>query len=634
MQDDISHSDDSRKDGAPPRSAWLAGLLETARPVATRETVWLPDGMGSFEPTRSTGHEQNDHHDEQDVIVQLDVSVGIEEPEALRAINLRFHGLPPRTRLTHGNEVAPGTWEVNALDLANLCVLIPPSCPDFDLVVDMDTGSGPPQSARIRMSASTATVSDESPAITLTVGPPVSGEDTRFKVYADGVPVYDRVVGWRRTGNGHQSLSIPITWGADKPFELLVRCHPNVSGQSEGDGPVLYGIETPEQTIAVTSGAVSGRITRQEEGITWRGDLTIGLSLSATEEITVTGTDATDVSTGLVSAQPIIEVNEAETEFSDSIPSEQDLESSAPPEDDAFDDTSANTTNESLDEDAILELHVDIADLKQHAFIEELRRLKDYVLTHGAGDHESLYDRLSINVSKWRNMRVIGPSGADVELDEPFPNVFPLGGRDGGRPLHQMVRDTTTLREDNQIRISGLPPGTMLTHGQNMGNGIWLIDADFLAHVAVLPPIGNHRSIRALIEPIEFERDPDIQVSLIGGPLSNIEPIEGPMREFSFNVPRQVFDPEQLGTLTLTIGDMPRGVLLSQGSNHGDGVWSLNCQPGQTLKIAIPIRQGMFDISVTAVASGKENEESTVVTRRIKVDPPLDFVEIQEASAG
>lgn len=631
MQDDASPSDTTQKESVPPKSAWLADVLQHTHPVSKPGPVWVPDGMGSPSPTiASTNADQISDDDEQDVIVQLDVSVGVEETEALRAINLKFHGLPPRTRLTHGHEVAPGTWTVNALDLANLCVLMPPSCPDFDLVVDMDTGSGPPQSARIRMNASTAKMSEDSPVVVLTVGPPPGGEDTRFKVYADGVPVYDRVVGWRRIENGRQNIAIPITWGTDKPFELLVRCHPNVSGQSASDGPILFAIETPERNIAVASRAVSGRITPREEGIAWRGDLTIGLALPAAEEEPVTDTDTVDVSTALASTPPAVETRETNTNTPDDAPNSAATAPRAPLEENQQDKTFVSAA----DEDAILELHVDIADLKQHAFIEELRRLKDYVLTHGTGDHESLYDRLSINVSKWHDMRVVGPSGADVELDEPFPNVFPLGGRDGGRPLHTMIRDAARVRHDGEVRISGLPPGAVLTHGRNMGNGTWLVDAAVVADVAVLPPIGNHRSIRAVIEPMDIDTHQDIQVSLIGGPLSDIEPADGPMREFTFHVPKDIFDPEHLGALTLTIGDMPRGVLLSQGSNHGDGVWSLSCQPGQTLKIAAPVRQGVFAMSVTAVASGADGGESTVITRRVKVDPPLDFIEIEDASAA
>ncbi len=591
---------------------WLERLFDNATLTSVSDDVWVPPGMGSAMPRELDVSSDDVGNDELDVIVQLDVSVGIDDVEILKTIDLQFSGLPPSARLTHGTESTPGNWQVNALDLANLCVLMPPACPDFDLLVEMENADHPPQSARIRVSASAGAVQSNASVVILSVGPSTMQDDIRFKVYADGVPVFDRVINWSEKTDARQRLSVPISWGDKKPFELLIRWQGTDANHPPEEGPVLYSIETPDGDIVVPSAAMSGRYQSRNQGVSWRGDLTVSLMNFADGP--------------LDDVPPPSEETAAPVDFV----AQAAMPTVAPPAEEDMEDMVGSAQKREVINAETLELHIDTSDLHQHAFVDELRNLKDFVLAHGDGDHESVYERLSINVGKWHNMRVIGPSGADVELDAQFPSLGPLGGLDGGRPLYHVAQDLSDTQAPGDIRISGLPAGTILTHGRNLGDGCWIVDGEALDKVAVLAPIGHLQTIRVLIEPVAFERGGAVRTALVGGVLANLTPPTETMNLLPFPIPLHVFDPENLGSLAITVGDLPPGVMLNMGSNHGNGIWSLECNSDVPLVIAIPHNQGMFEASVTCVATGDNSAESSVVTRRVRFAAALDYAEVEE----
>ena len=76
------------------------------------------------------------------VVIDLNVSVGINDPEMLAGISVTFSGLPTGASLTAGAQNDDNSWVVPATLLDNLSIVITEDTSDFDVVIIMDSGDG------------------------------------------------------------------------------------------------------------------------------------------------------------------------------------------------------------------------------------------------------------------------------------------------------------------------------------------------------------------------------------------------------------------------------------------------------------------------------------------------------------
>ncbi len=622
--------DSETEDGLSRPNRWLGRILST--PAAPVDRLpWLPNGMGgsaahadNVTPTPSEAATEPSN----DLIVQLDVSVGIDDIEVLRTISLRFDGLPPGVRLTHGLEDAPGSWTVNAADLSNLCVLMPASTPDFDLDIGMDTEDGP-QRAQIRVSAQAVSPDAELQFVELSFGAPADISDVRIKVYADGLPVFDRVVTWTPGGPAAadvRTLTIPVNWANAAPYELLVRYE---GDDGLGAGPVLKHIDTPNGAVALTGRSVSGRYTQDGDGITWKGDLTVGLRYAGEAE------GATEPDAPMPTEPP----QGARTDDDEPKPEPtQELEPAPEPE------TAQPLAATPLETDpqpeaeasktpapSTLTLYVDSDDLGQPAFFNELRNLRDFIQSHGEGAHESVYDRLHVDVSQWRDMRAIGPSGAAIDLDSLLPSLAPLGGLDGGRPMFRLLGADAALSAE-LVRVSGLPPGAILSHGKNLGEGTWELTNEEATAVHVLPPPAHPRTLCLQIRGADLQTpESDPRSIVLGGALARLASRDGTWCFVDIPVDSATAEFDDIGDeISVTVGDVPAGVLIAAGTNHGDGIWTLTCEPGDGIELAIPPNRDRFAVSLTCVSGGVGAVDGAVTTRRVRIDADAALADVQE----
>ena len=89
----------------------------------------------------------------------------------------------------------------------------------------------------------------------------------------------------------------------------------------------------------------------------------------------------------------------------------------------------------------------------------------------------------------------------------------------------------------------------------------------------------------------------------------------------SLRLDADLFDPEGHGALSITVGDMPPGTMLSQGKNHGGGVWTLETSSDAVLHFAACATQSPFTIALTCVALDSETGNSTVASHVVNVNP-------------
>lgn len=528
-------------------------------------------------------------------IINLDVSVGTDDPAALAKLKVSFDGLPDGAFLTAGTEAADGTWQVPADMLTTLSVVMPLNTPDFDLRVTMESAGAPPQSAEIHVANDDTSLRATGAMLSVDIAPPSDGGPCRLTVFADAKSVYDRVLTW--SGLGAESIIIDVTLGDRLPYEVLLR-HSALSGKGRG-GPALQWLVID----GVRTGPDDAAVTRRpgETPESWIGDLVV------------------DVQTARRSTPSLVSTDDSSKEGSRKstlLPTAQ------------FD--------EPVEPNALI-INISQEDIGKPAVLAELARLRDFIHASADDNNRSIYGRLGLDVGKWHEMRVLGPTGAEVELQPPVPAIARLsvpGGRDNIRapePLNLSLSDD----DATTYHVSGLAAGALLTTGTNLGKGVWALRPEDRPHVAYLPPMqGRGTAVIQIEDAAPDANTHKIITKLVGNTVSKLKPTVNTQPALLFKLPSAVFDPNGYGALSLTMGDVPPGVLITNGTNHGGGVWTTEVKTGHGIGFYARVGAAPFTLTLTCVAMRAETGESTVVTQRIDVSPTLGKCAFAEGLAA
>lgn len=595
------------------------------------------------------------------VVIDLDVSVGTEDPNVLKDITLHFSGLPEGAILTAG-DLDDGVWSVPASALSALAVVIPEQTPDFDLDVEMEISGAAPQSATIQVENTPQPVDPASAfRVYLTGG---STGQTRISIYTDGVATYDRVVNWSAAAEGALSLLVPYA-ESGLPFEILMRYE---SLSVDVGPPVLTGMEIDGTAISPMSPAISANGMAADEGLSWSGDLVVDVRGAMKQPLPelVPGSDLQDeeamrVHVPTEMSEPTAALDADEDAFTSSEQPERILPPAPSPEvgtdELPFDDVvdagegdlddltvepeavMSDTCDEDESEDSdILVVDATFSDLQRPAFINELRNLRDFIRTRPADHNGEIYDRLGIDVTKWHDMSVRGPSGAEVELEPRLPRIAPRGGIDNTRDLVWVELGELAGVSGIEVRVTGMPPGALLTHGKNLGDGVWQLAARDCAKVAMLPPIGPAGATALHVgwsANGAKEKSFTPRKSLIVGQSYKRPAQSGTdMPSMSLVLDAETFDPGDHGSLSLTIGEMPPGTVLSKGKNHGGGVWTLEAATGESIALSAAKAMAPFHITLTCVALNPETGDSTVVSRVLESFPAQGKLRVRTDEAA
>ena len=559
------------------------------------------------------------------VVIDLDVSVGTDDPGILKDIAVRFSGLPAGALLSTGAN-DDGTWTVPAAELSDLSIIIPEDTPDFELDVEMDIAGAPPQSAAINVENPPQDV-DPDNAFRVFLAGDTSAGMTRVTIYTDGSPAYDRVINWAAAPGRKVPLLVPFI-DSGIPFEIVMR-YVELSG--DDTGLVLSGLEIDGTEIAADASAITSNGTMTAAGLSWTGDLVV------------------DVRAALKPATPKpATVPESKNAVAAYEPSETSEPSQAPgapavPAEEAFPESptespAAKETSSTGDANDVLVVDATYGDLQRPAFINELRNLRDFIRTRTTDDDGEIYGRLGIDVTKWHDMQVHGPSGAVVDLEPRLPEIAPRGGIDNTRDLIPVNVTDFAGAGQPDIRISGLPAGALLTRGRNLGNGEWRLTTRECQDVRLLPPIAASGAIALHVARSSDAGSTDafnLEKSLVVGQRrAHLQRAGTDMLNMTLRLDAETFDPDGHGSLSLTIGEMPAGVILSRGRNHGGGVWTVEASDGGELEMLAAAAMKPFDITLTCVALNPETGESTVVSRVVEVSPGRAKVKLRTDQAA
>ncbi len=547
-------------------------------------------------------------------VTDLDVSLGIDDPEALAGIELIFSGLPDGGSIFGGSPDKRGVWRLPATALDNLAAIVPIDTPAFDLSVAI-AGSEDNEAASFPIQSF-----DASPAAPLIrIGPPSTPEAMRFKIFADGVQVADLLVDWSEIATAPVEFTVPMPKSGELPFEILVR-YGNGNNPSSG-GPLLLGLSVDGKNIPADAPGIVARGTLAAVGgKRWQGDLVIGVrdALRSTEKAASPPENLPPKP-----APPHIE-SEAAQRTLDVV---------------AEGDTTQRLSEPSDDKDDVPTLVLRTApdDIRRPEFLRELDQLSSFIRAPGNEDEHRVYERLELDVGRWRDIAVFGPSGIPVEMAPMMPSVAPPGGRDNARGFSRLNKWYTPPPDAHNVIIEGLPPGAMLSHGANLGDGRWQLSKEDVAKASVIGPFGEKTTVPATITGLDAHGKPidrsGRQSVLMGTIADSLRPDAHGMRTVSYKLSKALFDPEGYGTLSLTIGDMPPGTVVIGGSNHGGGVWTLETVSESDLQVAAAGQSQPFSLTLTCIALNNQTGESSVVTRVLSVTPNTGTIEVASSAA-
>jgi len=547
-------------------------------------------------------------------VTDLDVSLGIDDPDVLADVELVFSGLPDGGSITGGAPDKRGVWRLAATALDNLAAIVPVDTQAFDLSVAV-AGSEDDEAASFPIVSPHA--SPTCPQIR--IGPPSTPEAMRFKIFADGVQVADLLVDWTDAATAPVEVAVPMPESGELPFEILIRY--GTGGSAQVGGPLLIGLSVDGKDIPSDApGIVARGSLAAGGGKCWQGDLVI----SVREALRSVERDHSSLQDLPPKPEPPHIESDAAQRTLDVVAEADASETVEEP-------------NGETDDVPTLVLRTAPDDIRRPEFLRELNQLGSFIRSPDNDDEHRVYERLGLDVGRWRDMAVFGPTGAPVDTAPMIPTVAPPGGRDNARGFSRLNKWYKPTPDAQTVMIEGLPPGSMLSHGTNLGDGRWRLSKEDVAKTSVIGPFGEKTTVPATITGLDERGDPikrSGRLSVLMGTIADsLRPESHGMRTVSFNLSKTQFDPKDYGTLSLTIGDMPPGSLVIGGSNHGGGVWTLETVSDSDLHVASAGQAQPFELTLTCIALNNQTGESSVVTRVLKVIPNTGTIEMASSAA-
>lgn len=535
-------------------------------------------------------------------IIEIDVSVDTDGQDHLKQRSVYISGLAPGAILTAGQKDEKGTWTVQHADLKDLAIIVPEGTPAFDIDIALDEGEA---TASIQVEAPAPIDSIGENTLLLRLSPSSELAPHRVRIFSDGREVYDRVMLWGDDPDIPLDIMIGMPALDDLPFELLIREEP--LARDEPQTANLLAAELNDHPVRLDDNIMRGNMTKTAIGWSWQGDLIFSIRESLT---------AHDVD------EPAKEeLVEDHSDVLDTPDQGLDHEESQEPSSDGD----------------VLVVQASTSDIERSGFIAELNALQTFMRGRADPDTEEVYERLGLTVKNWRDVRVIGPTGAEVELSTALPNLSPLGGRDNVVQTINVAERGHAFGRYDTFEFRGLPPGCLLSRGRNLGQGRWRIASRDIGNTSIvgLATFSSASVAQMFGAPGELNDEDTSEHMLgdilVGGASRRVTPSNEQSSIITVLLDSETFSPEGHGTLSLTIGDVPAGVLLTNGANHGDGVWTYETSVGDQLGFQILTPRAAFSVSITCVAMSNDSADSTIITHRARIRPDRMEVALDQA---
>ncbi|MFD1108546.1 hypothetical protein [Pseudoroseomonas ludipueritiae] len=261
-----------------------------------------------------------------------------------------------------------------------------------------------------------------------------------------------------------------------------------------------------------------------------------------------------------------------------------------------------------------------------------------------SGDLASSETGFSVMVAPVADAAIIAASG-EGEEDCWIPLRGSLALRDADGSEH--FGETLVVR--------GMPPGALLSHGQEVGPGVWevALEAFQSGMLALLPPADSDADLRLVFVVttvdeaggLQDRRESEAEVHVVVRPVADAPIVTVADAQGQEDTPLRLAglggalrDTDGSESLGFLLGGLPAGASLSAGIRQSDGNWWLTPQQLEGLSLAPPAQfSGSFNLTLTAVATEAADGQPsarTAASFTVSLGPVADLGSISGKVTG
>ncbi|MCK0177268.1 Ig-like domain-containing protein [Mycolicibacterium sp. F2034L] len=529
---------------------------------------------------------------------------------AAEALKFTIAGVPDGAALSSGADAGAGRWTLDGADLDGLTVTPPTGFSgSFDLTVTVTTVDG-----------STATA-------VLTVAVEARPD----------VPVVQLPAGGGVTGAEDSAIALGIAVSTRDPEEAVT-----VTIQGVPDGAVLSsGADNGDGSWTLDRADLAGLTVTPPVDFAGSFDLTV----------TAVGTDGSAEAAVLtVTVEPVTDPPALELPAGQVVIGREDSAIALGINVSSGDsDETVTVRIEGVPEGAVLSAGADNGDgtwtlTAAEAANVSISPAQDYFGTFTLAITATATDSSGAVASTAASLVVDVVNVGDIpQLQLPGDENQIVTGREGAPLDIGFAVVTPDVGSDVTITIGEVPADAVLSAGIDNGDGTWTLTADEAADLSITMPEDYSGwfglTIFAEVRDAAGEGG-SIFTSLVVDfrPVADVPAVELPdgglvtgAEDTSIALGLNVSSPDPIEMVTVTIGGVPAGAVLSAGFDNGDGSWTVRADevPGLTLTPA-PNFSGDFDLTVTAIAVDADGgTATTTAVLTVAVTPVADVPWLQ-----
>lgn len=219
------------------------------------------------------------------------------------------------------------------------------------------------------------------------------------------------------------------------------------------------------------------------------------------------------------------------------------------------------------------------------------------------------------------------------EVDTPTLLVSDVTGAEDTAILLDIQSTLTDFdgSETLSVMISGVPAGATLSAGTNLGGGVWSLTEANLVNLTLTPPLNWSGLIPLSVTVTATENGMTQSVSdsfnltvtgVADAPNLNVMPASGlEDTPIALTITSSLVDNDGSETLSIVIGNLPPGSVLSAGVQNPDGSWTLLPAQLAGLTVTPPLHiSGLINISVVAISTEGATSSATSMVLPLTVN--------------
>jgi len=540
------------------------------------------------------------------VDVDLDVSAMLTDTDGSETLSITIDGVPDGASLSAGTDNGDGTWSVDPDDLSGLQLSVPNDLGEgFNLTVNATTTEDDGDSQTVSQTVEIGNPDTLADGVDLDVDSFTAGmEDSAIPVNIDAGLI---------DTDGSESLSITIS-GVPDGAALS-------AGTDNGDG--TWTLE-PGDVDGLTITPPADSSEDFQLGVTATGtETSTGDTTSVTENVNVMvigdadapTLDVSDVTGDEDTAIPLtINTGLTDTDGSETL----SVTVSNIPDGAVLSSGGVEITVENGSATLTAEQLEDLAIVPPGDSDGDFSLLVSATATEDDGDSNTVSGILEVTVEQ----------GADA----PTLDLSDAAGTEDGAIALDIGAGLTDASETLSVTISGVPDGAALSAGTDNGDGTWTLDAGDLNGLTVTPPADSDADFSLTVTATSTDGDDTattsgtIDVSVAAdadAPTLTLDETAGGAEDtaIALDISSGLTDTDGSETLSVTIGDVPDGAVLSAGTDNGDGTWTLDAGDLNGLTVTPPEDfNGAFDLTVTSTSTETDGGDTATSTGTITVD--------------